>query len=167
MVPTMVGSDRALTDLFDRTHYLLATDPQSDEGMPFLCDVLRRRDGERKLLSAECLPALARASGGNLRDLIALAKRSAEEAYAVGHPRITLEDVRNAANAFGRTLALGLDDDQVKILKRVAQSGTFVIRGERELSLLETRRVLMYEGTRWAVHPTLAPLLEAIPELSV
>jgi hypothetical protein len=101
-----------------------------------------------------------------LRDLIALAKRSAEEAYAAGHPTITLQDVTRASEAFGRSLALGLDDDQLKILKAVAESGAFVVRGERELSLLETRRVLLYPGTRWAVHPTLVGLIAKIPEMA-
>jgi hypothetical protein len=162
----IVGRDRSLTDLFDRVHYQLASDPQTASGREFLCEVLRRRAQPSGLLPEECLPALAEASGGVLRDLIALAKRSAEEAYAAGHPTITLQDVASASEAFGRSLALGLDDDQIKILKAVAESGAFVVRGERELSLLETRRVLLYPGNRWVVHPTLEGLIAKIPELA-
>ena len=128
--------------------------------------MLRCRAEASGLLPDECLPLLASASGGVLRDLIALASRSAEEAYAAGHPMITPQDVASASEAFGRSLALGLDDDQFKILTALAKSGSFVVRGERELSLLETRRVFLYPRNRWAVHPTLADLLETTPETS-
>lgn len=159
----MAGTDRAIADLFDHTHFRLATDPASPEGFAFLKEVLRRREAT-DLLPDACLDPIARASGGVMRDLIALAKRAGEEAYASGHEHITREDVGRAVDAFGRSLAIGLDDEQVKILRHVHRTGGFVIRGERELSLLETRRVLLYEGNRWVVHPTLAPLLDAMPE---
>lgn len=162
----IVGPDRALTDMFDHLHFQQATDPDTEQGVAFLCEVLRRRSAQSDLLPEACLPALARASGGILRDLIALANRSAEQAYATGHARITAQDVAHASEAFGRSLALGLDDDQTKILKALAKDGSFVVRGDRELSLLETRRVLLYPNNRWAVHPTLERLLETIPETS-
>lgn len=159
----IAGNDRAITDLFDHTHYQLATDPDRPEGIDFLQAVLRRR-AEAEVLPDECLSPMARASGGVLRDLISLAKSAGNEAYAAGHDPIGLEDVGRAIDAFGRDLAIGLDDDQVKKLKHLRRGGGFVIRGERELSLLETRRVLFYGGSRWAVHPALAPLLDAVPE---
>lgn len=166
----MVGHDRSVTDSFDHVYFQLATDPSTPQGREFLIRVLRQRSDSDDLLSDECLPALARASGGVLRDLIALTKLSAEEAYANGHAQITAEDVARASDAFGRSLALGLDDEQLEILETVANSGSFVIRGERELSLLETRRVLMYHprpgevSNRWAVHPTLLELMTQLTE---
>jgi hypothetical protein len=155
----IVGFDRSLADLFDHTHFQLAQDPRTEAGETFLCEILRRRITAGGLLPEECFPLIAQASGGVLRDLIALAKRSAEEAYANGHPEILPEDIARASEAFGRSLAIGLDDDQLKILQKVAESGSFVVRGERELSLLETRRVLLYPNNRWAVHPTLQALI--------
>lgn len=166
----MVGHDRSVTDIFDYVYYQLATDPSTPEGQDFLIRVLRQRSNSDDILSDECLPALAQASGGVLRDLISLTKLSAEEAYASGHPQITAEDVTRASDAFGRSLALGLDDEQLEVLEVVAKSGSFVVRGERELSLLETRRVLMYPprpgevSNRWAVHPTLLELMNRLAE---
>jgi hypothetical protein len=155
----IVGNDRSLADLFDHVHFQLAHDPRTEAGETFLCEVLRRRVEVDGLLSEECFPLLAQASGGVLRDLIALAKRSAEEAYANGHPKILPEDIARASEAFGRSLAIGLDDEQLQVLEKVAQSGSFIVRGERELSLLETRRVLLHPNNRWAVHPTLQALI--------
>lgn len=159
----MTGVDRAVLDLFDRTHFQLATDPETLEGRTFLTTVLRRR-AAADLLPDECLEPLARASGGVMRDLLVLAKRAGEEAYAAGHDPITPEDVARAIDAFGRSLAIGLDNEQVQQIRHLQRGGGFVIRGERELSLLETRRVLLHEQSRWVVHPALVPLLDAIPE---
>jgi hypothetical protein len=159
----MAGTDRALADLFDHTHFQMAMDPEQPEGLTFLTTVLRRR-AEADLLPDECLAPLARASGGVIRDLLALAKRAGEDAYAAGHGAITAESVARAIDAFGRSLAIGLDNEQVQQIRHLQQGGGFVIRGERELSLLETRRVLLYDQSRWAVHPALVPLLDAIPE---
>jgi Cdc6-like AAA superfamily ATPase len=159
----MAGTDRAITNLFDQTHFRLASDPSRPDALAFLTKVLRRR-ADPDFLSDEALLPLARASGGVMRDLIALSKRAGQDAYSMGHDRVTLEDVSTAIDAFGRSLAVGLDDEQVKTLRHLHGGGGFVIRGERELSLLETGRVLPYEGNRWVVHPALAPLLAAVPE---
>lgn len=159
----MVGHDRVIGDLFDHTYFQLATDPNKPEGLAFLKAVLRRR-ADDDILPDECLAPLARAAGGALRDLINLAKLAGNEAYAAGHDPIAREDVDRAIDAFGRNLAVGLDAMQVATLKHLQHQGGFVVRGERELSLLETRRVLLYSGSRWVVHPALAPLLDAVPE---
>ncbi len=159
----MVGTDRAISDLFDHTHFRLATDPTQLNGRTFLTTVLRLR-AEPEFLPDECLDLLAGASGGVMRDLIALAKRAGEEAYAAGHDSITMADTNRAIDAFGRSLAIGLDDLQVKKLRHLQEGAGFVVRGEADLSLLETRRVLHYEQSRWVVHPALAPLLDAMYE---
>ncbi|WP_437568070.1 hypothetical protein [Sorangium sp. So ce542] len=159
----MSGTDRAITELFDQTHFLVAHDPTKPDGLAFLIQVLRKR-AEPDMLPDACLEPLARASGGVMRDLIALAKRAGQEAYSVGHDRITPEGVARAIDAFGRSLAVGLDDEQVKMLQHIRRGKGFVIRGERELSLLETGRVVHHGESRFVVHPSLVPLLDAIPE---
>jgi hypothetical protein len=159
----IAGNDRATTDLFDHTHFQLPADPDRAEGLSFLKSVLRIR-AAADVLPDECLEPLARASGGVLRDLIQLAKLAGNEAYAAGRGLISGDDVARSVDIFGRDLAVGLDDEQVRKLKHLRRGRGFVIRGERELSLLETRRVLLHEGSRWIVHPALAPLLDAIPE---
>lgn len=158
----ITAGDRKVTDLFDQTHFQLPVDPGEAAGLAFLTTVLRRRAGP-ELLPDECLEPLALASGGVLRDLISLAKSAGQEAYAAGHEPIALADVARAVDAFGRNLAVGLDFTHIKLLKHLRQGAGFVIRGERETSLLETRRVLLYESG-WVVHPALAPLLDAVPE---
>lgn len=102
--------------------------------------------------------------GGHPRDLISLAESAGEEAYVSARDRVELDDVRRAIDAFGRSLAVGLDDAQVRILKHLQVEGGFVVRGELELSLVETRRVIQFSGMRWSVHPALAPLLADIPD---
>lgn len=159
----MVGTDRSVSALFDQTHFRLGFDPALPASLAFLSNVLRKRS-DADFLTSEATVLLARASGGVLRDLISLAKRAGQEAYAAGHDQVTEEDAKTAIDAFGRSLAVGLDDEQAKLLRHLHGGGDFVIRSERELSLLETGRVLFYEGNRWVVHPTLVPLLDAMIE---
>lgn len=159
------GNDRGLVELFDHPHFQLSVDTQNESEFAFLCDVLRRR-ADPDVLPDMCLRPLVLASGGVLRDLITLAKRAAEEAYVGGRDSVQLQDVVTARDAMGRGLAIGLDDEQLVALRKVHASEKFIVRGERELSLLETRRVLMYEGNRWVVHPALAPLLGLMPEVA-
>jgi len=147
-------------DLFQNTHAIVEIEPV-EGGLDFLIEVLSRR------VSAEVMPRetceeIAIRSGGVLRDLIALAKNAAQEAYVAGSQTVGAEHVARAAEQFGRTRALGLDGEQVKVLEKIRDSGTLIIRGERELVLLETRRVIDYGSGRFVVHPTLVPLLELI-----
>jgi hypothetical protein len=159
----MVGADRAVADLFDETHFLPAHDPANKSELEFLKSVLRTR-ADQEFLPDESLELLAKGSGGMMRDLISLAKRAGQEAYTAGHHAVVPEDVARAIEAFGRSLAIGLDDEQVKTLKHLQRGKGFVIRGERELSLIETGRVVLHGTTSFSVHPALAPLLGAVEE---
>jgi len=71
--------------------------------------------------------------------------------------------VQRAVDAFGRNLAFGLDDQDVAILKTLHRSGRFVIRGARELALIESRRILNYSDGRYALHLHWTLLIEAMP----
>ena len=68
--------------------------------------------------------------------------------------------------AFGRTLLLGLGSDDLAKLQAVRTQGSFVPVSDKDLALLMTGRVLEYRGrrTRYAVHPTIRPLLEQLAE---
>ena len=59
---------------------------------------------------------------------------------------------------------LGLDTEEIRVLQRVASSGAFVPTSDKDLALLVTRRVLEYGAgrTRFAVHPTIVPLLQQL-----
>jgi hypothetical protein len=52
------------------------------------------------------------------------------------------------------------------VLHQVRAKGTFVQTSEKDLALLATRRVLEYANgkPRFAVHPTIEPLLAQIAE---
>ena len=107
-------------------------------------------------------------TGGVLRDLIGLARNAGEEAYLSGDAQITAVHSEAAGEAFGRTLLLGLDPDDLAKLQSVRKNARFVPVSDKDLALLMTGRVLEYRGskTRYAVHPTIEPLLPLPPSQS-
>ncbi|MEM9459246.1 MAG: hypothetical protein AAGF11_34020, partial [Myxococcota bacterium] len=125
------GAHPTLVDLFAQNLHTLAEVEPVDSGLEFLADVLSRRTTP-EIMPEQPRLELARASGGVLRDLIALAKSSAQEAYGSGSDRVEVEHVARAAEQFGRIRAVGLDGEQIEVLKKIRKSGTLVIRGERE-----------------------------------
>ncbi len=161
---TMFATGRPMVDRFSYFYHQPSVDVQQDRsGQEFLFNILRRRTKE-EMLPDESAHLIVALSGGVLRDLISLARAAGEEAYTAGADHIESVHVKSAADAFGRTLMLGLDADELKVLQRVLKKGTFVQASDKDIALLVTRRVLMYgDGrTRYAVHPTIAPLLEEL-----
>lgn len=157
----------AARDLVDRFNYLLRQptyDPKKGgEIHNFLTQILRQRAEEDLLPATSCI-ALVEASGGIVRDLIALTQLSIEESYVAGNNCVETADVRRAIDTFGRKHIIGLDSRELEILDRVRKTGTFVRIDDQDVSLLVTRRVLEYMdpsgAPTFAVHPTLLPLLE-------
>jgi hypothetical protein len=134
---------------------------QDPGGREFLFRVLRARVEESMLPDREAL-ALVAASGGVLRDLISLAKAAGDEAYLSGSEAIEMGHVQAAADAFGRSLMIGLHKPEIDILKHLRSSGGFVWTTDDDLALLATRRVLEYprRNPPFSVHPTIVPLLD-------
>lgn len=164
----LYGIRRAALDRFDRTWHLPTVDVHNDaEGHRFLLDVLRSRDAHR-LISDPAAERLAGLSGGVLRDLIALTQAAGEEAYVDGADHVSTLHVEAAAEIFGRKHLVAIDSQQLAVLQRVRTKGTFVQTSEKDLALLATRRVLEYSDghARFAVHPTIEPLLAQIPEVA-
>lgn len=160
----MFGTGRPIADRFAYFYHQPSVDVQQDTaGRKFLFDVLRMR-ATQDVLPDKSLGLIVELSGGVLRDLISLARAAGEEAYTAGAERIEREHVESAADAFGRTLILGLDADEIEVLQRVRSTGSFVQTSDKDIALLVTRRVLEYGNgrTRYAVHPTIAPLLEQL-----
>ncbi len=160
----LYGLQRTTLDRFDRTWHLPTVDVQNDaDGREFLLAVLRARDTDG-LLADEAAVRLAALSGGVLRDLIGLTQAAAEEAYVDGAEHIRAEHVDLAADQLGRKHLVAVDSEQLAVLQRVRTQGTFVQTSEKDLALLATRRVLEYANgkPRFAVHPTLEPLLAQI-----
>ena len=164
--PTRVlyGPDRAIADAFDHFTQQPAVDVSpGGAGQQFLLRVLRKRADEQTLPDPSCA-AVARASGGVMRDLMALARRAAEEAYIDGAKAIEPSHVERAVDAFGRTMMLGLREPEIATLQRLREKAQFVPLSDDDIALLETRRVLEYAGPprRFAVHPAIEALLAAV-----
>jgi len=161
---TMYTTGRPLAEKFDQFYHQSAFDVEKNPtGQRFLTKILRRRV-EADLLSDPGVRRTVELSGGVLRDLISLARAAGEEAYTAGAPLVKKGHVDKAGDAFGRTLMLGLDKDELSVLQRVRTAGQFVPTSDKDLALLITRRVLEYANgrSRYAVHPTLRPLLKQL-----
>ncbi len=160
----MYGAAREVVDQFDYFLRQPTYHPtHGGEMHAFLTQILRQRADEDMLPAESCVP-LVEASGGILRDLIALTQLALEESYVAGHERVEVPDVRRAIDTFGRKHIIGLDSRELDLLQHLRTTGNFVRVDDRDVSLLVTRRVLEYAGPTgaptFAVHPTLLPLLE-------
>jgi hypothetical protein len=166
----LYGAWRPIAAPFDKLYQVAWVDPAAPGGRDFLTRVLRVRSSENLgfgilqdagVLSDEGAARLVDMSGGVLRDLIGLARDAGEEAYLAGDDAIGPAHADAAADAFGRTLMLGLAADDLAILQRVRTQGSFVPVSDRDLALLMTGRVLEFRNgpVRYAVHPTIRPLL--------
>lgn len=160
----MFGRHRVVLDRFDEFHHQPPVDVQADEaGRLFLTRVLETR-APSDILRADARRRIVELSGGVLRDLVSLARQAGEEAYMGGAETIAVSQVEAAADAFGRKHLLGLKPEEIAALQRVRSKRTFVQTSDDDLALLATRRVLEYRNGdhRYAVHPTLVPLLEQL-----
>ncbi len=153
----MYGQGRVVQDYFDGVHYL-ATAITSPTDSPFLLDVLLLR-GAGELMSEQQMWQLCLSSGGVLRDLISLARSTAESAYLNDADAVTNLDVDKAVQQLGNSYLLGLGTDQIDILRKVVKGAGFAPSDAVSMELLITRRVLEQPGSRYEVHPALAPLL--------
>lgn len=162
----LYGLEREVAERFDYLYRQPAVDVAQDgAGKGFLFDILRRR-APADILPDDACGLLVDYSGGVLRDLLRLAHQAGDEAYVDGADHITVVHVRRAADAFGRSLMLGLDEGAIAELHQVRATGRFVQTSEQDLALLVTRRILDYQDAsgelRYAVHPTLGPLLASM-----
>jgi hypothetical protein len=158
------GLQRLIADRFDYIYHQSFVDVQHDQvGRGFLLRVLRQRSPEELLPQPSC-QQLVSFSGGVLRDLIHLARQAVEEAYLDGSDTVASNHVVTAADAYGRSLMIGLRQNEIEVLQRVRTQGSFVLTSEEDLALLATRRVLEYREAelRYVVHPTLEPLLKQL-----
>jgi hypothetical protein len=160
----LYGTWRPIAAPFDKLHQVSWVDSAEPAGRDFLTRVLRIRSPEKDLLSDEGAARLVDVSGGVLRDLIGLARDAGEDAYLSGDKTIGPAHADVAADAFGRTLMLGLVADDLATLQRVRTQGSFVPVSDPDLALLMTGRVLEFRNgrVRYAVHPTIGPLLEQL-----
>jgi hypothetical protein len=163
----MYGLDRTVTERFDSFHYQPWIDVrQAPNGRAFFTDVLRKRV-PGQAFSDPGIDQLVLASGGVLRDLLALAQSACVETYLGGGDRVEPAEAAAAIDAFGRKHLQGLRPAEIEVLQRVRTKGSFVQTSEEDLALLMTRRVLEYRNQgqlRYAVHPTIEKLLQELAE---
>ena len=154
----LYGEGRAIAAHFDRTHQIRALNP--DPKSSDLKTVLIHRGGT-ELMDDETADLLCGASGGVLRDLITLARDAGEEAYVEGDARVQTPHARVAIRQMGEAYLRGLGPEQIAILRRLTESGSFDVASSSSIELLAIGRVLEYSAGEFRVHPTLLPLLPA------
>lgn len=158
------SEDRTVFDLFDRTHLRHAFDVDDPAASAFLRQVLERR-APAGSVTPEALTELVRGSGGFLRDLVAVAKAAGEAAYVAGHELVEAADAHAATVGLGNSLAFGLSDAELAIVKQVDQTRSLAVRGPTELLLIDRRVLVPQASLRWRVHPALAAVLQAAGHL--
>lgn len=156
-----LGTDSTVRQLFgDNIHVLPVPHPGVPEHRRFLMEILRRRGGDT-VLGDDAAATVAAWSGGLCRDALSIAHRAGQEAYSRGADRIEELDVDRAALGRGDALAFGLDMEARAALRTVAASGELPTFGDRELSLVDSGRVIPRGHRKWSVHPCLARVLQS------
>lgn len=148
-IAVLYGAGKSVADHFDRVHHIPAVRVEDAK------EVLRHRGGS-DVISQANRSALAKASGGILRDLVSLARDAGEEAYLDGGETIALRHVKVAINQLGQSYLRGLSKVQIQILKKPQEFNPSTDFG---FELLATRRIVEYSATDFRVHPALEPLL--------
>jgi ABC-type dipeptide/oligopeptide/nickel transport system ATPase component len=151
---------RFLQDYFDDVKHIPAaiSDPEKSD---FLNQILRRR-GAAELMEDREIAEVSRFSGGVLRDLITLARTSAEAAYRDDKDRIGPEHTLSAIRQMGKRYLVGLGKVQERLIRRLIDNEEFSVEAFMAKQLLINRQVLEYfSGQRdfFAVHPALAKML--------
>jgi Cdc6-like AAA superfamily ATPase len=151
---------RFLQDYFDLVKHIpaAAADPKNSA---FLRQILERR-GAPAFMDRTEIAAIAKYSGGVLRDLLTLARSSTEYAYRDAEDRIGRRHVNAAIKQLGNRYLVGLGNSQKRLLRRLSEEGEFPIENSTARELLVNRQVLEYfkGGLEYfAVHPALTKVL--------
>ena len=149
----------------DYFYYQPFFDVENDpEAYNFFEKIIKNRSSE-DFIEEAAIKALINFSGGVLRDFITLTQASIEETYLSGEDKVQEQQVLKAVDSTGRNQLLGISDNELKIIKQILQTGTFIPRTDEDLRLLVRRVILEYRypKLRYAVHPAIKPLLEQIP----
>ena len=81
-----------------------------------------------------------------------------------GDNTVEKEHVLNSVNSFGRAQTLSVTDEELNILRKSFETVKFIPKTKQDIKLLVNRRIIeyTYSKTRYAVHPTIVPLIEQI-----
>lgn len=151
----------------DRTFLQTAVDVQNDApALAFLTNILQVR-ATKEMIPEDACHALAKASGGVLRDMIALAHSAVQEAYSHGSDCVDVKHVERVARAFGRNLMTGVDDEDMKVLSLLAHEQHFSGSDAEQSYLLATQRIIVHStfdgDMKYSVHPTIQDLIDPPP----
>ena len=162
VAPLLLWYDKSrfLQNYFDLVKHIpaAAADPKHSG---FLKEILQRR-GALDLMNRSEIASMAKYSGGVLRDLLTLARSSAEYAYRDSADRISRRHVNQAIKQLGNGYQVGLGRSHRYYLQRLAKDGSYPIQMPIPRELLVNRQVLEYfsDGLEsFAVHPALAKTL--------
>jgi hypothetical protein len=162
VAPLLLWYDKSrfLHDYFDAVKHIpaAAADPRTSA---FLRQILERRDA-LDLMDRTEIAAIAKYSGGVLRDLLTLARSSAEYAYRDDEDRIGRRHVNAAIKQLGNRYLVGLGYTHRRLLRGLIDDGKFPIENSTARELLVNRQVLEYfrGGVDYfAVHPALTKIL--------
>ena len=162
VVPLLLWYDKSrfLQDYFDLVKHIpaAAADPRTSA---FLRQILERR-GALDFMDRTEMATIAKYSGGVLRDLLTLARSSAEYAYRDAEDRIGRRHVNAAIKQLGNRYLVGLGYTHRRLLRGLIDDRKFPIENSTARELLVNRQVLEYfKGgvDYFAVHPALAKIL--------
>ncbi len=162
VAPLLLWYDKSrfLQDYFDVVKHIpaAAADPRTSA---FLRQILERR-GALDFMDRTEMAATAKYSGGVLRDLLTLARSSAEYAYRDAEDRIGRRHVNAAIKQLGNRYLVGLGYTHRRVLRGLIDDRKFPIENSTARELLVNRQVLEYfKGgvDYFAVHPALAKIL--------
>jgi hypothetical protein len=148
-----LAENSPVRELFGHIFVQTAVDAERDpEARGFVEHVLGRRLGA--FAKAEEIAQIALASGGILRDAVAIASLSVDNAFLDERDVISEADVAAAIEQFGRQFLVGLRGEALEKLRRIDE---FQLATESDFVALGRRRVIEYAGPpqRFAIHPAL------------
>ncbi|OBQ08274.1 MAG: hypothetical protein AN482_13080 [Anabaena sp. LE011-02] len=152
--------DKSLDYLCYQPFFDVENDP---EAYNFFEKIIQTRSSE-DFIEEAAIKALIHFSGGVLRDFITLTQASIEETYLSGEDKVQEQQVLKAVDSIGRNQLLSISDNELKIIKQILKTRTFIPRTDEDLRLLVRRVILEYRypKLRYAVHPAIKPLIQQI-----
>jgi hypothetical protein len=143
---------------------------ESIESRQFFYDILEVRDPNHLIVS-DARNLLAYNSGGVLRDLMSLCQAAIEEAYINGFEQVTVENANQAIMSFAHSKIMGMKfpESNINILREKVKDKSFFPRTSEDFDLLLAGYILEYRypNRRFAVHPVLTAIIEAMNKLSM
>ncbi|MBD2384248.1 hypothetical protein [Cylindrospermum sp. FACHB-282] len=156
----------------DYFYYQPFFDVENDlEAYNFFDKIIQTRS-IKNFIEEQAIKTLINFSGGVLRDFISLTQAAIEETYLSGEYQVQQKQVLKAVDSFSRSQLLGISDKELNILKQIINTEKlipkteFIPRTDEDLRLLVRRLILEYRDPkiRYAVHPAIKPVIEAIIE---